>query len=345
MWYETFIDKNLIPKPILQILIRYLLHKKANDLQNKISNSLDSARNDSIDYYSNGEIALATNSANQQHYEVPAEFFEVILGPRLKYSACIWSDETSEINEAENRTLEMYCELSQIKSNQTILDLGCGWGSLGLYIAEKHPSNAVICVSNSKTQKLFIDSKIETKKLTNIKVVTQDINSYFPTTKFDRILSIEMFEHLKNVKYMFSRINDWLKPEGLLFLQTFSHKKTPHTFNDTKRSWMAKHFFTSGSMPSHTTFKNILPVKSLVFVNSWLYKGTHYERTLTEWLANLEVNKKECINILASTPNPISAETQYNRWKMFLLICIELFGFKKGNEWLVSNHLIKKVEN
>ena len=249
MWYETFIDKNLIPKPILQILIRYLLHKKANDLQNKISNSLDSARNDSIDYYSNGEIALATNSANQQHYEVPAEFFEVMLGPRLKYSACIWSDETSEINEAENRTLEMYCELSQIKSNQTILDLGCGWGSLGLYIAEKHPSNAVICVSNSKTQKLFIDSKIETKKLTNIKVVTQDINSYFPTTKFDRILSIEMFEHLKNVKYMFSRINDWLNPEGLLLLQTFSHKQIPHTFHDRNHSWMAKHFFTSGSMP------------------------------------------------------------------------------------------------
>ena len=344
MWYETFIDNNLIPRPILQLLIRYFLHNKANTLKRQIDSSFNSTISHFIDYYSSGEIANETNSANQQHYEVPTEFFEVILGPRLKYSACVWSCESNKIDVAENKTLAMYCDLSKIKSNQTILDLGCGWGSLGLYIAEKYPSNNVICLSNSKTQKSFIDKKIEEKQLRNIKVITEDIKSYSPNTKFDRILSIEMFEHLKNVQAMFSRINDWLNPEGLLLLQTFSHKQIPHTFHDRNHSWMAKHFFTSGSMPSHTIFKRILPVKSLVFIDSWSYKGTHYKKTLNEWLINLESNKKKCIDILASHPYPISPEIQYNRWKLFLLICIELFGFNEGNEWLISNHLIKKVD-
>jgi len=343
LWYETFIDKNLIPASVLKILIRYFLRNKANTLQNQIDNSFGSTLSHFIEYYSSGEIAHETNSANEQHYEVPTKFFEVILGPRLKYSASIWNHKSNEIREAENITLELYCEISQIKSNQTILDLGCGWGSLGLYIAEKYPSNLVTCISNSETQKLFIDTKIKEKDLSNIKVITSDVNSYVPITKFDRILSIEMFEHLKNVKAMFSRINDWLNPGGLLFLQTFSHRQIPHTFNDTKTSWMAKHFFTAGSMPSHTIFKEILPVKSLEFVNSWSYKGTHYKRTLNQWLINLETNKNECINILESYPSQISPIIQYNRWRMFLLICIELFGFNEGNEWIVSNHLIKKA--
>ncbi|XP_059141799.1 uncharacterized protein LOC131929550 [Physella acuta] len=288
-------------------------------------------------------IATDTEDANKQHYEVPTEFFVSVLGKRLKYSGCIWPKEVTKLDEAEDATLALYCERAKVEDGQTVMDLGCGWGSLTLYILEKFPKCQVTSVSNSKTQKVLIEERAEKMGASDrLKVITADANVYTTSDTFDRILSIEMFEHMKNYESLFHRVSTWLKPNGLLFLQIFCHKHHPYAFDvkpGSDTEWMAKNFFTGGTMPSSDLF--LFFQDDLSLVDSWVINGSNYSKTLEAWLEKMDACKEQVAEIFDKAYGD-GAKQQIFNWRLFFIFCSEVFGYKGGNEWHISHQLFKK---
>ncbi|PVD34768.1 hypothetical protein C0Q70_06045 [Pomacea canaliculata] len=288
-------------------------------------------------------IAEATDKANEQHYEVPTEFFQTVLGSRLKYSCCYWPENVTTLDEAEIASLQKYCELAQLEDGQEVMDLGCGWGSFGLYICERFPKCHVTCVSNSNTQRQFIQSLAQTKGFSDrLEVVTADANMFVTSKKYDRIVSIEMFEHMKNYEMLFQRVSSWLKPSGFLFLQVFCHRQYPYAFDvkpGSDTEWMAKNFFTGGTMPSMDLFLHFQ--KDVTLVDFWVLNGQHYSKTLEAWLQKMDANIDKVMEIFTKEYGS-DAEQQKSNWRLFFIFCSEVFGFKKGNEWHISYQLFKK---
>ncbi|GFS11984.1 (S)-coclaurine N-methyltransferase-like [Elysia marginata] len=288
-------------------------------------------------------VAIDTDTANEQHYEVPTEFFTTVLGSRLKYSCCEWPEGVSTLDEAENVTLALYCERAQIKDGQSVLDLGCGWGSFGLYVAEKYPKCRVTCVSNSNTQRAFIQQQARNKLLSDrVQVITADANVFSTSDRFDRIVSIEMFEHMKNYDILFQRVSSWLKPHGLLFLQVLCHKAHPYAFDvkpGSDTEWMAKNFFTGGTMPSSDLF--LYFQNDVKLVDFWTVNGTNYSKTLEAWLATMD-GKMDSVKEIFDKAYGKDSDQQMFNWRLFFMFCSEVFGFKKGNEWHVAQQLFKK---
>ena len=338
MWFNPLLARGLIPDWILRRGVRSQGKERLN-MMNKVDSRKEYSK--FINEASTGNIAVNTDDANNQHYEVDSEFFKYCLGKNLKYSCCFWDDGTLDLDAAEDNMLEIYSKRAEITDGMNILDIGCGWGSLSLFLAQKYPKSEITGVSNSSSQKIFIDSEASKRNISNLKIITRDINDFTTEEKYDRILSIEMFEHTKNTKKLMNLINDWLNPNGLFFMHVFAHKENPYYFDrDQKNAWMAKYFFTGGMMPNHNLFKDLK--SNLEYQKSWMLSGEHYEKTSNAWLDKMDQNKKEILSLFERSNSSSIAKRKFHFWRLFYIACAEIFGYDNGNEWVVSHHLFKK---
>ena len=293
-----------------------------------------------IEELSTRSIAECTNSSKEQHYEVPTEYFKTVLGNHLKYSSCYWDESTTSLELAEANMLRLSCEHAQLENGQTILELGCGWGSLSIWMAEHYPQSSITAMSHSKTQKAYIASEIRLRGLNNLKVITSDINNFKPSMQFDRIVSVEMLEHLRNHSLLFERLNNWLNDNGRIFIHIFAHRKESYLFEvESERDWMAEHFFTGGMMPSI----NLLPraAKQFKELNRWEINGVHYSKTLEAWLSKQDHQEDKVKEQFLKTYGK-DAKLWFQRWRIFYLACSELFAYNRGHEWLVVHYLFTK---
>jgi cyclopropane-fatty-acyl-phospholipid synthase len=284
-------------------------------------------------------LAIDTDKANEQHYEVDASFYEMALGKRKKYSSCYYHADES-LDKAEENMLELYCERGQFQEGQNILELGCGWGSLTLFLAEKYPNATITGLSNSHSQRIHILDQAQKQGLSNIKIITCDINEFEISEKFDRIVSIEMFEHVRNYKHLFNKISTWLKQDGLLFIHVFCHRYLMYPFlTEGSDNWMGKYFFSGGQMPAADTF--LYFQDDLNIERRWMNSGQHYEKTSNHWLKNMDAHKLEVMNTFKQIYGN-QYKLWFQRWRIFFMSCAELFGYNKGNEWLVGHYLFSK---
>lgn len=321
-------ERGLLPTPLLRRGIRRLLARRLREPE--IEGFRASLRE--------GPIAHVPERANEQHYEVPAEFFELVLGPRLKYSCAYWPEGARTLEAAEEAMLDLTCERAGLADGQEILDLGCGWGSLSLHAARRFPGSRVLAVSNSAEQRRFL----ETRAPRNVEVVTADVNDFAPSRVFDRIVSVEMFEHLRNYALLFERLARWLRPRGKLFVHVFCHRRRAYPFAARGAAdWMARHFFTGGLMPS----LDLLPAfaGALRLEEQHEVPGGHYRRTAAAWRERLEARRADALRILARTYGEAEAPRRYRRWRIFFLACEELFGYRGGTEWFVAHYRFAKT--
>ena len=287
-------------------------------------------------------IAEHTDAANEQHYELPPRFFELTLGPRRKYSCCLYPTGRETLAEAEVLALAETCAHADLADGQTILELGCGWGSLSLFMAERYPNARIAAVSNSAPQREFIEAEAARRGLANLIVVTADMNAFDPGARFDRVVSVEMFEHMANWRGLLERIRGWLEPEGRLFLHVFSHKSHCYRYDASDPTdWIGRHFFTGGIMPSHGLagqFPDLFAVEQ-----DWQWNGRHYQRTARDWLANFDPNRAEIDPILREVYGR-DAGLWRRRWRLFYLAVAGMFGHAEGTEWGVSHYRLRPVE-
>lgn len=286
-------------------------------------------------------IAIHPERANAQHYELPAQFFQCCLGPRLKYSACYFARGDETLAEAEAAMLALYGERAELADGQDILELGCGWGSLTLWMAEQYPRSRITAVSNSSSQRRYIEAQCRQRGLANVRVLTCDVNHLvLEARRFDRCVSIEMFEHVRNYPLLMSRIAQWLRPRGKLFVHIFAHRTFMYPFDTAGAgNWMGRHFFTGGQMPAADTLLHFSA--GLDIRRRWLIDGRHYQRTANHWLRQQDRHRAQVLAVLQETYGP-AAELWLNRWRMFWMACAELFGFAHGSEWLVAHYLFEQ---
>ena len=340
MWYEIFVDNRIFPERVMRSFIRIALKKYFKKIQSLSESEIKQIQYNFQKTANNSEITIHANLANSQHYELPTSFFEKILSSHMKYSGSELKNFQSNLETSDSETLDLYAQRAEITNNHSILELGSGWGSLCLYLAKKFPASFITTVTNSNSQKKFIEAKASSMNLNNLNVIKADISEFSTNEKFDRIVSIEMFEHTRNTKLLLQNIEEWLEDDGKLFIQVFSHQKYPQFFDDFSNSWMSKNFFTGGMMPYKNFYGDIQ--KKLKIVQSWEIEGIYYQKTLDSWLNNLEINKREISKQLSYELKPQNSKILTNRFRMFLLICSELFGFNSGKEWVVMNHLFEK---
>lgn len=319
-------ERGWLPTPLERAGIRGLLRQRIADLGDEKSEEHLIAK------LLRSPVALETNTANEQHYELPPEFFEIVLGPFLKYSSALWPDGVEELGEAEERMLEITCERADLADGQDILELGCGWGSLSLFMARRYPNSRIVVVSNSAPQRRFIEARAPG----NLSVITADMNDFTTEEKFDRVVSIEMFEHMRNYGELFKRIAGWQKPDGKLFVHVFCHKSRSYEFEtEGAGNWMGRYFFTAGLMPSFdllTRFDDLFELDE-----RWPVSGKHYQLTAAAWRENIERNKHAVVKVFHKVYGS-DAKKWYHRWRLFFLACEELFGYRGGDEWLVGHY-------
>jgi cyclopropane-fatty-acyl-phospholipid synthase len=286
-------------------------------------------------------IAIETQAANAQHYELPTRFFQLCLGARLKYSSCYYPTGFETLDQAEDAMLALYGERAALADGQRILELGCGWGSLTLWMAERYPRATITAVSNSATQRAHIEAACRERGLANVEVLTRDVNALeLPEASFDRIVSVEMFEHLRNYDSLFARLNRWLADDGRLFVHIFCHRTLMYPFEtEGEDNWMGRHFFTGGLMPSADTLLHFR--QHLALEERWLLPGTHYQRTANHWLQRQDENRAEVMAVLREAYGTDAARWN-QRWRMFWMACAELFGYADGNEWQVAHYRFGK---
>ena len=290
-------------------------------------------------------IAVNTDDANDQHYELPAEFFLRCLGPRLKYSSCLYRTGRESLAEAEELMLALTCERAELQDGQHILELGCGWGSLSLWMAEHYPNSEITVVSNSASQKQHIDAQAAERGFTNLTVCTANMIDYAGEGEqiFDRVVSVEMYEHMKNYAELMRRISTWLKTDGKLFVHIFTHKTAAYHYEvESEDDWMAKYFFTGGQMPSDDLLLHF--DDDLKIDQHWQVPGTHYQQTAEHWLQNMDRHRDEIMQIFADTYGGANAKRWFNYWRIFYLSCAELWGYRDGQEWIVSHYLFHKAQ-
>lgn len=288
-------------------------------------------------------IAINTADANLQHYELPCAFFELVLGRHLKYSSGYYRNSAETLDQAEANMLRLTAERAGLQDGDRILELGCGWGSLSLWMAEHYPHSQITVVSNSRTQKRFIDARAAERGLKNLEVMTCDVNrlSFPAATQFDRVVSVEMFEHMRNYEWLMHRISCWLKPTGTLFVHIFAHKRYAYPFEVRDESdWMARYFFTGGIMPSDDLL--LYFQKDLSIQDHWQVDGRHYSRTSGHWLQNMDRQRAAIEPILAATYGADQVRRWWVYWRVFFMSCAELWGYADGREWLVSHYLFRK---
>lgn len=337
---DTLVSSGLVPDFIIRTGIRKLLKERIAEIKPVPPETLEEAKMKFIQMMKTSPLALKTRDANEQHYEVPTEFYLYALGPNLKYS-CAYFEDGDSLEQAEIKMLERTVAMAKIQSGDKVLELGCGWGSLTLFMAKKFPDCQITAVSNSATQKAFIDQKAKERGLTNIRIITSDMNLFEIDEKFDRVVSVEMFEHMRNYEVLLSRISQWLNDKGTLFVHIFVHRSTPYLFEVKNESdWMSKYFFSGGMMPSDdifTYFQDKFQLKEHV-----RYNGTHYSRTSEEWLKNTDRNKDQIMDIFKNHYGTKEAGKWFEYWRIFFMACSELWKFDNGREWFVSHYLLEK---
>ena len=333
-------ERGILPDWLTCVGIRKLLRDRLHSLDRAKTDSLSQKKIEQAGYVEI-PIAVETEQANKQHYEVPAAFFEAILGKRLKYSSCFWEKDCTSLDQAEERMLAISCERAGIADGMNVLELGCGWGSLSLWIAERYRNCRILAMSNSNSQREHIAAKATALGLRNVEVRTANINDFQPGRRFDRVVSVEMFEHIRNHNELFARISNWLESTGKLFVHVFCHRQFSYPFEtEGDDNWMGKYFFTGGMMPSKEML--VRCQDHLALRQSWEVNGTHYQKTLMAWLAKLDANKRAIVRIFQDCYGPANAARWVQRWRVFLLACAELFGFRNGAEWFVAHYLFEQ---
>lgn len=324
-------ESGLLPDRMLRWGIRRLLAQRLRETQ-----QCQRSAAEWIDCLSQRPLAEATEAANAQHYEIPADYFRKVLGPHLKYSSGYWTDASESLEQAEAAMLRLSCERAKLADGQAILELGCGWGSLSLWMATHYPASAITAVSNSHSQRAYIESQARARGLSNLHVITCDINEFEPEQAFDRIVSVEMFEHVRNHRQLFQRLRNWLHPQGQLFVHIFTHRRHTYLFDDRgAKDWMARHFFTGGIMPA----ADLLPTAASGFTEAarWTVNGRHYSQTLEAWLKLHDRHAAELRSCLQPCYGQ-HTELWLQRWRMFYMACAELFAYNDGHEWCVTHY-------
>ena len=333
-------EKGIIPDYFIrQGIVRNCENRLSNE---NVSNTekVSSKKQSWIQNMKESPIALVPEKANEQHYEVPPAFFENVLGKHLKYSSGYWPDGVNSLDESEESMLELSFERAQLADGDSILELGCGWGSLTCYMASKLPNSKITAVSNSKDQKEHILNRCKNQGLDNIEVITADMNDFGTENKYDRVVSIEMFEHMRNYKKLLSKISSWLHDDGKLFIHIFTHQSVVYPFeNQGEADWMAREFFSGGMMPSHDLLLHFQD--DLILDDVWSMSGTHYEKTSLAWVNKMDANKDSIMKIFSKTYGD-DAKLWFQRWRIFFMSCEKLFGYNNGSEWGVSHYRFSK---
>lgn len=338
-----WVEQGLVPDGVVRQGIRRLLTRRLQEIAAADCEAAAAAEEALILQMDASPIALLPELANAQHYELPAAFFETVLGPHRKYSCCHWdlSQSTQDLEGAEAAALELTCQHAGLVDGQDILELGCGWGSLSLWMAQHYPRARITAVSNAHAQRRYIEAQAQRLGLVNLRVITADMNDFTTEQVFDRIVSVEMFEHMRNWRALFQRVHGWLRPGGRFLMHVFCHRSTPYFFEDEgPTDWMGRYFFSGGLMPSDD-----LPLRfqeDLRLLRRWRWDGRHYERTLNAWLANMDARRAEVMPILERTYGAAQAELWWQRWRIFFMACAELFGFERGQQWWVSHYLFER---
>ena len=334
-------ERGWIPDSLVRYGIRRLDRKRLQDIYKPEGPASERAKDDFVEKMRRSPVAINTREANQQHYELPPEFFEAVLGRHLKYSSGYWPNGTQSLDQAEEKMLQATTERADLSDGQAVLELGCGWGSLSLWMAERFPNSRITSVSNSRPQKAFIDSRIEERAIDNLQVVTHDMNTFDTDQRFDRVVSVEMFEHMRNWPVLLERIAKWLDPGGAFFMHIFTHHRFPYTFDiKGEDDWMGRYFFTGGIMPSDDLIYRIQD--HLEVEKHWRLNGRHYQKTADAWLNNLDRQAENILSIMQAVYGERDARRWLQRWRIFFMAVAELWGFNGGKEWLVSHYRLRK---
>jgi cyclopropane-fatty-acyl-phospholipid synthase len=339
-------ERGYIPDGLARIGMRQLMKRRLIDEASQDGEARSQRYNRFVAELRASPIAIETTAANEQHYEVPAEFFHLHLGPRLKYSCALYPSGRETLAEAEEQMLRLYAERAQLVDGQRMLDVGCGWGSLSLWLAARFPQSEIVGLSNSHGQREFILARAAERGLANLRIVTGNIvDIEFPVDGiapgFDRVLSIEMFEHMKNYGLLLAKIARWMKPEAKLFVHIFVHKLLAYHFQVANQTdWMSRYFFTGGTMPSENLLLHFQD--DLRIEQQWWVSGTHYERTSNHWLAGMDANKDTIMAVFRQAYGADQAAIWFQRWRMFYMAVAELFGYAGGNEWGVAHYRFAK---
>ena len=338
---NKLIEKEKIPFIVARAGVWLIVFLRHRELKKSFKENGFESTFKFLEKMNSAPIAIVPEKANEQHYEIPASFYEHSLGKNYKYSSAFYSKPEMTLSEAEEAMLSLYVQRGMFQDGQDILELGCGWGSLTIFLAKSFPTSKITALSNSQGQRKFIEERLRSEGCTNVTVVTDDINNFSIDKKFDRIVSVEMFEHLRNWEKLFSKINSWLKEDGKLFFHIFTHSLLAYQYDtDGDLNWMGKYFFSGGMMPSR-----LLPLlvdSNLKIEHQWDVSGTHYEKTARDWRLNMDKNRDKLIPVLGEIYGTENALTWFVRWKLFYLACEVLFGFKNGTEWGVSHYLFSK---
>lgn len=337
---ERWLERGLLPDWLVRVGIRRLLRDR---LRLEHAHDPEEASRRLLAWIAECDrspIAVETKAANEQHYEVPAAFYARVLGRFRKYSSGLWGPDCRSLDDAEAAMLKLTCERAEIQDGMRVLDLGCGWGSISLWVARNFPKCQVVGVSNSHSQRADILARAAQEGLRNVEILTADANAFTPPGRFDRIVSVEMMEHARNWRTLLSRCASWLQPGGKMFVHVFTHATVGYPFAvDGDDDWMAKHFFTGGQMPADAQMLHFQD--HLAIEGHWRVNGVHYAKTAEAWLANFDHARAELQPALREAYGE-RADAMANLWRVFFMACAELWGFADGKEWLVSHYRLRR---
>jgi cyclopropane-fatty-acyl-phospholipid synthase len=334
-------ERGWMPDVLIRQGIRMLLKRRLDEIAAEDCEQMAFNCEKFVKQLDNAAIAPVPDKANEQHYEVPAAFFSEVLGRHGKYSSCYWAPGTTSLDDAEAEALRVTCERAGLEDGMSILELGCGWGSLTLWMADEYPNAKITAVSNSSSQRAHISREALRRGITNVEVITSDMNEFSTDKRFHRVVSVEMFEHMRNYRELFRRVHSWLSPEGRFFMHIFCHRTTPYEFVEANDDdWMSRHFFSGGIMPSED-----LPLRfqdDLKIRNTWRWSGEHYEKTANAWLKNMDLRRDKVWSILSDTYGEQNAMQWWMRWRVFFMACAELFGYQNGQQWWVAHYCFER---